>query len=143
MDKMSAGARLLHIIAAKKLNQSKIAERLGVKPAAVSKAINITDSISSSMAQRIKYLWPEFSMTWIMTGEGPIYEQRAFDQVGEPQVGYGHHLSGKVKELEGRVEQLEVFTNALAEDITELVTKLRQSGTDSRIDLSKYERWKS
>jgi hypothetical protein len=143
MEKTAAKDRIQYVISSKRINQTKLARLLAVSPAAVNKIINErADGISPNIGSRIKYLWPEFRYEWLMTGEGSIYEIKAFDALEEPLSSYGNHLGGKVKELEGRIEQLEAVKDFLIDDLQELILKLKQTGSDMGLDASKYDRWK-
>ena len=141
MAKLTSLERVNIVLSEKGLNQSKLAVKIRVSPATISKALAV-DSISGSLAGKIKYCFPEYSIAWLRYGIGSKYDQGYTGMVEEPVSPYGQHSAGKLIMLEGKVLQLEATLQMLLEDMEELILKLKQKGEQTDIDVTKYNRFK-
>ena len=71
---MNDNERLNHIIKSKKLNKSTFAKEIGIPgPQILYDVSNGKNGISKNLAQKISEKYSEYSYSWILTGEGSMY----------------------------------------------------------------------
>ena len=64
--------RIKRILRAKNINATQLAERMGIAPAVLSHVMSGRNEPSSSFFIKLKKLFPEYNLEWLMLGTLPI-----------------------------------------------------------------------
>ena len=84
MDYPEMKDRISHIIRAKNLTAAEFAIQLGIQPSNVSHLLSGRNNPSLDFVKKLKETFPEYSLDWIVLGQGPMtVSDFAIKPVGE------------------------------------------------------------
>lgn len=72
MDYLEMKDRISHIIRAKNLTAAEFAIQLGIQPSNVSHLLSGRNNPSLDFVKKLKETFPEYSLDWIVLGQGPM-----------------------------------------------------------------------
>ena len=72
MDYPEMKDRISHIIRAKNLTAAEFAIQLGIQPSNVSHLLSGRNNPSLDFVKKLKETFPEYSLDWIVLGQGPM-----------------------------------------------------------------------
>ena len=78
MDYPEMKDRISHIIRAKNLTAAEFAIQLGIQPSNVSHLLSGRNNPSLDFVKKLKETFPEYSLDWIVFGEGPMTVSDSF-----------------------------------------------------------------
>lgn len=70
--------RISHIIRAKNLTAAEFAVQLGIQPSNVSHLLSGRNNPSLDFVKKLKETFPEYSLDWIVLGQGPMTVSDSF-----------------------------------------------------------------
>ena len=70
--------RIAHIIRAKNLTAAEFALKLGIQPSNVSHLLSGRNNPSLDFVKKLKETFPEYTLDWIVFGEGPMTVSEPF-----------------------------------------------------------------
>ncbi len=92
--------RLIQLLDLEQLSPSKFADIIGVQRSSISHVLSGRNKPSFDFLQKTLKAFPGLNASWLMTGEGSMYEQMGrkvtgnlFDTPGEPEEGSAVHIS--------------------------------------------------
>lgn len=78
MDYPEMKDRISHIIRAKNLTAAEFAIQLGIQPSNVSHLLSGRNNPSLDFVKKLKETFPEYSLDWIVLGQGPMTVSDSF-----------------------------------------------------------------
>ena len=72
--------RIAHIMRAKNLKASDLAELLGIQPSGISHILSGRNQPSLDFVKKIKESFPEYNLDWIIFGKGPMTTSEPFKE---------------------------------------------------------------
>ena len=80
--------RIAHIMRAKNLKASDLAELLGIKPSGISHILSGRNQPSLDFVKKIKETFPEYNLDWIIFGKGPMTTSDPFRENPAPSLSF-------------------------------------------------------
>jgi len=110
--------RLIQLLDLEQLSPSKFADLIGVQRSSISHVISGRNKPSFDFLQKTLKAFPGLNASWLMLGEGTMYEQMGrnvsgnlFDSPTEPQEPLEEHISEN-EELHPEIESPEALTES-------------------------------
>ena len=90
--------RIAHIMRAKNLMASDVAELLGIQPSGISHILSGRNQPSLDFVKKIKETFPEYNLDWIIFGKGPMTTSEPFRETSSPSINFPESNSVEVEE---------------------------------------------
>ncbi len=115
--------RLIQLLDLEQLSPSKFADIIGVQRSSISHVLSGRNKPSFDFLQKTLKAFPGLNASWLMTGEGSMYEQMGrkvtgnlFDTPGEPEERSDVHISEEsVQPHEEKPSQEDIKNEEIAE----------------------------
>ena len=91
--------RIAHIMRAKNLKASDLAELLGIQPSGISHILSGRNQPSLDFVKKIKETFPEYNLDWIIFGKGPMTTSEPFRENPSPSIDFPVSNSLDVDEI--------------------------------------------
>lgn len=138
--------RISHIIRAKNLTAAEFAIQLGIQPSNVSHLLSGRNNPSLDFVKKLKETFPEYSLDWIVFGQGPMTVSDSFRKTAlEPtpvdtpatrtdQFEIVDNFQGTLFEVHNMVEEKEVDEVKEAEKEKEAKEEKTISGNNAALE---------
>lgn len=95
--------RIAHIMRAKNLKASDLAELLGIQPSGISHILSGRNQPSLDFVKKIKETFPEYNLDWIIFGKGPMTTSEPFRENFSPTINFPESDASNMEEVPSSV----------------------------------------